>query len=159
TVTLMSPPGGGAVPAAASKHVHGGRIPYLDGWRGVALSLVVLAHFALAKDDRFAVGALGVEFFFVLSGRLMADILFVESCPLPEFFRRRFSRIFPGMAAFVGLVWAATFWSSYAFKPLAAAFALTFTLNYAMVVGHGVAVIENLWSLCIEEHAYAFLGL
>jgi peptidoglycan/LPS O-acetylase OafA/YrhL len=135
---------------------HSRRILHLDGWRGVSILLVLFGHFL--PETAFNLGALGVEMFFVLSGRLMAEILFVERFPLGQFFRRRFSRIFPGLAVFVLLVWLAAGRSSLAFKPSAVLAALTFTLNYAMVLQHGVAAIENLWSLCIEEHAYVLLG-
>lgn len=142
---------------------HQTRIRYLDGWRGISILLVLAGHFAPvtgpARSVAETIAAVGVEFFFVLSGRLMADILFVERFPLREFYKRRFSRIYPGAAVFVLLVWIATSRSSLAFKPAAVAAALTFTINYAMILQHGVAAIENLWSLCIEEHAYVLLGL
>ena len=141
---------------ATERHVHSGRITYLDGWRGLSLLLVLVGHFT--PDNGLNLATFGVELFFVLSGRLMADILFVERSPLPRFFKRRVSRIFPGMAAFVLIVWATAHGSPYAFKLSAVAFALTFTLNYAMVLHHWVQAIENLWSLCIEEHSYLLLG-
>jgi peptidoglycan/LPS O-acetylase OafA/YrhL len=118
---------------------------------------VLLGHFLLGQVTWLA--PLGVELFFVLSGRLMADILFVERFPLGEFYKRRFSRIYPGLLAFVLITWAWTRTTDLAFKPFAVATALTFTINYAMILKHGVSAIENLWSLCIEEHAYVLLGL
>jgi peptidoglycan/LPS O-acetylase OafA/YrhL len=134
------------------------RISYLDGWRGLAIALVLAGHFlAAAAPDWTAI--MGVELFFVLSGRLMADILFAENYPLPAFFKRRFSRIYPGLFVFVVATWLACSNSFLAFKLQAVATALSFTLNYAMALTHGVAAIENLWSLCIEEHAYLLLGL
>jgi peptidoglycan/LPS O-acetylase OafA/YrhL len=136
--------------------VHAGRIPWLDGWRGLSLLLVLVGHFV--PDANFGLAKLGVELFFVLSGRLIADILFVEREALPTFFVRRISRVYPGLAVFVLATWVATLPSPYAFKPLAAAAGLTFTLNYAMVLQHGVEAIENLWSLCIEEHGYLLLA-
>lgn len=141
--------------ASATPAPHQKRLKHLDGWRGLSILIVLVGHFIQAAD---AIATLGVELFFVLSGRLMADILFCERFPIGEFFRRRVSRIFPAAAAFVLIVWIASSQSPYSFKPLAVASALTFTLNYAMVIGHGVAFIENLWSLCIEEHAYLLLG-
>jgi peptidoglycan/LPS O-acetylase OafA/YrhL len=121
----------------------------------LSILFVLAGHFIAAAEP---IATTGVELFFVLSGRLMADILFCERFPIGEFFKRRFSRIFPGAAAFVLICWIAASQGPYAFKPLAVASALTFTINYAMVIGHGVAFIENLWSLCIEEHAYVMLG-
>ena len=138
------------------RHVHSRRIAFLDGWRGLSLLLVLAGHFAPA--NRLDLATLGVEAFFVLSGRLIIGILFVERSPLPLFVKRRVSRIFPGLAVFVLLVWLAARGSPYGFKVSALASALTFTLNYAMVFRHGVEAIENLWSLCIEEHVYVLLG-
>jgi peptidoglycan/LPS O-acetylase OafA/YrhL len=130
---------------------------YFDGWRGLSIVLVLVGHFI--GETRLWLSWLGVELFFVLSGRLMADILFAELYPLPAFFRRRLSRIYPSLVVFVLLTWSAAAGSSLAFKASAVVSALTFTLNYAILLHHGVAAIENLWSLCIEEHAYALLGL
>jgi peptidoglycan/LPS O-acetylase OafA/YrhL len=136
---------------------HAGRIRYLDGWRGLSILLVLVGHFPLRGQGW--VGSLGVELFFVLSGRLMADILFVERFPLPEFYKRRISRIFPAMAVFILVTWFAARGTELGFRFSAAATGLTFVINYAMALTHGVAAIENLWSLCIEEHAYVLLGL
>jgi peptidoglycan/LPS O-acetylase OafA/YrhL len=134
---------------------HQKRLTYLDGWRGVSILVVLGGHFLAGAEG---IATTGVELFFVLSGRLMADILFCERFPIGEFFKRRISRILPGAAAFVLITWLAASQSAYAFKPLAVAAALTFTINYAMVITHGVAFVENLWSLCVEEHAYVMLG-
>jgi peptidoglycan/LPS O-acetylase OafA/YrhL len=141
------------------EHVHSGRIAYFDGWRGLSILLVLVGHFL--GETRLGLSSLGVELFFVLSGRLMADILFAERYPLPDFFKRRISRVYPGLLVFVLVTWVATAMThaGLAFKAQAVAAALTFTLNYAIVLHHGVQAIENLWSLCIEEHAYLFLGV
>jgi peptidoglycan/LPS O-acetylase OafA/YrhL len=58
-----------------SIHSGSGRLSYLDGWRGLAIICVLAGHFLFIKS--FNLGPFGVELFFVLSGRLMADILFV----------------------------------------------------------------------------------
>ena len=55
-------------------------IGYLDGWRGMAILLVLIGHFYPIKAMNL--GTLGVDLFFVLSGRLMADILFVQKAKL-----------------------------------------------------------------------------
>jgi peptidoglycan/LPS O-acetylase OafA/YrhL len=52
------------------------RLAYLDGWRGLSIALVLIGHFVPVPGINL--GVLGVEFFFVLSGRLMAEILFIE---------------------------------------------------------------------------------
>ncbi|MBB6484382.1 acyltransferase family protein [Rhizobium lusitanum] len=64
-------------------------IPALDGWRGLAILIVLTGHFG---GDTVLPGlaSAGVDLFFVLSGRLMAEILFVRKIPLRLFFFRRF---------------------------------------------------------------------
>lgn len=141
---------------ARAPEPHQARIDYLDGWRGLSILLVLVGHFFALRS--YWVAPAGVECFFVLSGRLMADILFVERFPLAEFYKRRLSRIYPGLVVFVGATFAALAATEFAFKPAAAAAALTFTLNYAIVLTHRVPAIENIWSLCIEEHGYLLLG-
>ncbi|THD79285.1 MAG: acyltransferase [Phenylobacterium sp.] len=144
-----------AEPAAPVNPHH--RVHYLDGWRGVSIGLVLLGHFL--PQSMTGIANEGVEFFFVLSGRLMAEILFVDKTALPKFYRRRISRIYPAMFVFVLLTFVGMHWTALAYKPLAAAMALTFTINYGLALAHGVPAIDNLWSLCIEEHAYLLLGV
>jgi len=125
-----------AARAAAPPTSHARRLAYLDGWRGLSILLVLFGHFAM--HARSWPATLGVELFFVLSGRLMADILFVERFPLAAFYKRRVSRIFPGLAVFVVATWLAARGTALGFKLSAAASALSFTLNYAMAASHGV---------------------
>lgn len=143
--------------AAPALPPHMARIDYLDGWRGISILLVLAGHFFLLRS--WWVAPCGVECFFVLSGRLMADILFVERFPLAEFYKRRVSRVFPGLVVFALAAFLALRGTDLAFKPQALVPALTFTLNYALVFTHRVPAIENLWSLCVEEHGYLLLGV
>lgn len=135
----------------------GKHLDYLDGWRGIAVICVIVGHFWL---DDFWPGAstFGVDLFFVLSGRLMSEILFVRRAELPTFFFRRFSRIYPALFAFVVITTLAFQGTQISHGPVAAVLALTFTLNYAMVYTHPVALLDHLWSLCVEEHAYILLA-
>jgi peptidoglycan/LPS O-acetylase OafA/YrhL len=135
-----------------------GRVLYLDGWRGISLLCVLIGHFVGLRELK--IGPLGVDLFFVLSGRLMAEILFVERFPLKRFYARRFSRIFPAMLAFVLIIFVVLLKSPLMFKPPFLATALTFTYNYVAAIGHHRAdALDHLWSLCVEEHAYVLLGL
>jgi len=137
-----------------------GRIASLDGWRGIAILLVLLGHFY--PVSWINLGIFGVEFFFVLSGRLMAQILFLNKFPLPEFFFRRATRILPALICFVGIYIgvAAIIGEPFALSPVWGASAVTFTLNYLMVfTGHRTGFFDHIWSLCVEEHAYFLLGL
>lgn len=136
-----------------------GRISALDGWRGIAIALVLWGHFFPVPGVNL--GMLGVEFFFVLSGRLMADILFVKKFPLPEFFWRRASRIMPALIVFLlaAFLIAPLFHKS--FSPFWIISSMTFTINYVMTLSsyYPMEWLQQLWSLCVEEHGYLLLGL
>ena len=138
------------------------RLPYLDGWRGLAITSVLIGHFF----GMFPLGAYGVELFFVLSGRLMADILFVKQMPLPKFFRRRFSRIYPALLVLVlalgglTIVGKATGFVDEGVSLVAAISSLVFFANYAEVLGWtDGGLLGHVWSLAVEEHCYALLAL
>ncbi|MER9755118.1 acyltransferase [Mesorhizobium sp. M0166] len=133
------------------------RLAYLDGWRGLSIALVLIGHFFPVPGINL--GVLGVEFFFVLSGRLMAEILFVEHYPLKKFFKRRFSRIYPALLVFVVAAMVALSGTFIAFKWKAALTALTFTYNYAGILVTRAGALDHIWSLCVEEHAYIILAL
>src|SRR4051794_29870058 len=133
------------------------RLVYLDGWRGLSIALVLIGHFFPVPGINL--GVLGVEFFFVLSGRLMGEILFIERYPLKKFFKRRFSRIYPALLVFVAVAMVALSGTFIAFKWKAALTALTFTYNYAGILVTRAGALDHIWSLCVEEHAYVILAL
>jgi peptidoglycan/LPS O-acetylase OafA/YrhL len=132
---------------------------YLDGWRGLSIIAVLIGHYLSVPGIN--TGRLGVEMFFVLSGRLMAEILFVKKSDLPTFFKRRISRVYPVFIMFICTMWAVfgnvsgTLHLSYQ----AALSCLTFTYNYLHLYLGESPVIDHIWSLCIEEHVYILLGL
>ncbi|MCJ2060442.1 acyltransferase [Methylobacterium sp. J-048] len=142
----------------AIEHRDGQRLAFLDGWRGVAILLVLVGHF-LSDTIRPGLSVLGVDLFFVLSGRLMAEILFVRRVPLKTFFVRRFSRVYPALLVFVVAATALFYGTSLGHGVGAVATALTFTTNYAMIYSHPIAVLDHLWSLCVEEHGYLLLAV
>jgi peptidoglycan/LPS O-acetylase OafA/YrhL len=135
------------------------RLFYLDGWRGMCILAVIAGHFAPVHFIDF--GNLGVEMFFVLSGRLMADILFIEKFPLKQFYIRRFSRVWPGL--FVYVVFCVSVFarkSGFLHVGLPAATAsLTFITNYKIFLLGQTQLLDHTWSLSIEEHSYIFLGI
>jgi peptidoglycan/LPS O-acetylase OafA/YrhL len=133
------------------------RLAYLDGWRGLSITLVLIGHFFPVPGINL--GLLGVEFFFVLSGRLMAEILFIERYPLKKFFKRRFSRIYPALLVYVLVTTVALSGSFIAFKWKAALTALTFTYNYAAILFTRAGALDHIWSLCVEEHSYVTLAV
>ncbi|MER9742940.1 acyltransferase family protein [Mesorhizobium sp. M0187] len=71
-----------ALPRTAADQNARARLAYLDGWRGLSIALVLIGHFFPVPGINL--GVLGVEFFFVLSGRLMGEILFIERFPLKK---------------------------------------------------------------------------
>lgn len=134
------------------------RSAILDGWRGVAIVSVLIGHFFPLPF--FNAGRLGVELFFVLSGRLMGEILFVKKVNLPNFYWRRISRIVPVLYLYIFLSYFLTKnIDLIRLTPNAAFAGLTFTYNYLHNDGYGAAIIDHVWSLCIEEHAYIVLGV
>ena len=77
----------------------GGRLPVLDGLRGIAV-LAVMAFHAGVPGVRG--GLLGVDIFFVLSGFLITALLLAEHTrdgriSLADFWRRRLRRLMPAM--------------------------------------------------------------
>jgi peptidoglycan/LPS O-acetylase OafA/YrhL len=66
----------------ASGYSSDSRIPTLDGWRGIAILMVVVTHtgFALGRSPYFfeSLGKHGVTIFFVLSGYLITNRLILE---------------------------------------------------------------------------------
>jgi exopolysaccharide production protein ExoZ len=66
-----------------------GRLKSIDVLRGLAASAVVLRH----SDDRFLFGSIGVDFFFVISGFVMAQLYRDRSAS--QFLFDRAWRIFP----------------------------------------------------------------
>ncbi len=138
-------------------------IPYLDGWRGLAIILVMAFHFF---GPNFAfLGALGVFLFFVLSGHLISRILFVEKQDLPTFLVRRFSRIIPTFWLFSGamFIYAAFFQNPLYRTPPEEIFSTLFFLRTYfpadISIWAGKIPTGHFWSLNVEEHSYAFLAL
>jgi peptidoglycan/LPS O-acetylase OafA/YrhL len=138
------------------------RIPLLDGWRAIAIAMVLVNHVgqsfyqAEANYDfsptRF--GAFGVDIFFGLSGLLITRLLLEQwrasgSFRLPEFYIRRAFRILPPCFLFLAAYTALGFWKS----NLELVSCLLFFRNYAPMnlatFGTG-----HLWSLSVEEHFY-----
>jgi peptidoglycan/LPS O-acetylase OafA/YrhL len=135
------------------QHKH---MPYLDGWRGLAVSLLLVGHFFPVRGINL--GALGVNFFFVLSGLLMARLLFINEVPIPTFYRRRIARIFPLAYFFLAAV---TCWRLISAEPVnwSELMATATFLNNYLRPGTPVMPFGHFWSLCVEEHGYVVLAL
>lgn len=135
-------------------------IPQLDGMRGLAIFLVLLAHSAIAFTHVSAFrwvenyGNLGVQLFFVLSGFLITRIL-LDTKDTPHFFRnffvRRALRIYPlyyALLAFVvfsGLVHQhGVRWWPY----------ILYLSNIIYGAGTEPSPLAPAWSLAVEEQFY-----
>jgi peptidoglycan/LPS O-acetylase OafA/YrhL len=138
-------------------------LPGLDGWRAVAIAMVLFAHVRLpgnALEDVAAYGAVGVHLFFAISGFLITNRLLEEAetagrVSLRAFYIRRAFRILPAALAYLaalcvlgfGLGWipltggqivsSALFFRNYWVEPAARSW---YTGHY--------------WSLSVEEHFY-----
>ena len=136
------------------------RIPEWDGWRGLAILLVLVGHFTFSKwvwEER-----MGVDVFFVLSGMLMSNILFVDRMPLKDFYIRRISRVIPALVVFLLGAVAVSLLVQYEFHPIEFVASLLFIRTYfpadpqlfttPLPIGH-------LWSLSVEEHSYIIMSL
>jgi peptidoglycan/LPS O-acetylase OafA/YrhL len=133
-------------------------IPYLDGWRGLAILFLLIGHFFPVSGINL--GAVGVNLFFVLSGALMARILFIDRVPLPVFYQRRIARILPAVFFFlVAIVLAhAIFGKQIDWTETAAA--ATFLNNYFPgAPGAAIMPFGHIWSLSVEEHSYIVLSI
>src|SRR4029078_3377116 len=78
-------------------------IAYLDGWRGMAIVLVLVAHF-LGTGHYIDAGRFGVDIFLVLFGMLISGTLFLKNIPLFTFYQRRISRIIPAFFLFTIII-------------------------------------------------------
>ena len=84
-------------------------IPTLDGWRAIAISLVLLSHSARSSATAEHLGFLGVALFFGISGYLICTKLLVErersgKISLKRFYWRRGFRILPGSLIYLGVI-------------------------------------------------------
>jgi peptidoglycan/LPS O-acetylase OafA/YrhL len=123
----------------------------------LAIGGVIVDHFGTSAGINL--GRLGVELFFVLSGRLMAQILFIDAVHLGPFFYRRFSRVYPTVITLVfGLLAASWILHKPLINAVGALSALTYTYNYMSISSYRAGAIDHLWSLCVEEHTYLYLG-
>lgn len=143
-------------------HKSRGRIPTLDGWRGVAILLVVISHAAIAL--RFAhcggLGQHGVVLFFVLSGFLITSLLLREEestgeIDLRTFYIRRVFRLVPCvlvyLEAIIILDWGR---NPRPYTTTEILSCLFFFRNFVDAAGFHATATGQFWSLSIEEQFY-----
>lgn len=136
------------------------RVDYLDGWRGMAILLVLMAHFFHVREIN--VGRMGVDVFFVLSGMLMSNILFVKKVPLITFYKRRISRILPVFFIFITTVSLCSLIFGLSNEHTDYLYNLFFLRAYypeSPDLWHTGLPVGHLWSLNVEEHSYIILSL
>jgi peptidoglycan/LPS O-acetylase OafA/YrhL len=133
-------------------------IPYLDGWRGVAIGTLLIGHFFPVPGINLA--HVGVHLFFVLSGLLMARILFINPMPLALFYKRRIARVFPTVFLFLIVILVAYLGSGQSVSWRESLAAATFLNNYFPGQPAGAVMpFGHIWSLSVEEHSYLVLSL
>jgi len=137
------------------------RIPTLDGWRGIAILLVLVDHLQPLRYGQPTniwtnwIGQHGVTVFFVLSGFLITTKLMQEQAAtghirLGRFYLRRCFRLMPcawTYLLFVLLIRGATFTTSGEFASCILFFRNSLTLE-------GFPTTLHFWSLSIEEQFY-----
>lgn len=130
---------------------------YLDGWRGLAIAFLLVGHFFPVRGIDF--GQIGVNLFFVLSGLLMAGLLFIQKTPINVFYKRRISRIIPALFFFLlALLPLSAVTGQIVVWPEWIAAALLIN-NYLTDLGHITMPVGHVWSLSVEEHSYIALSL
>lgn len=131
-------------------------IPYLDGWRGLAIVCLLLGHFF--PVDGLNLGTVGVALFFVLSGLLMGRVLFIQKTPLLIFYQRRISRVMPSVAVYLLVIAAIFLIAGRDIVSIELISAMTFTNNYFMAEKDTMPY-GHIWSLSVEEHSYIILSI
>ena len=138
------------------------RILTLDGWRGIAILLVLAEH---AGWEHFqhqtwaGLGSLGVDIFFVLSGYIITARLIEEqektsTIGLSSFYVRRAFRILPVVGCYLGVLLGLSLWLPMDIHPAQIAGSLLFFRNYQYAAQPAGVYTAQFWSLSIEEHFY-----
>lgn len=151
----LSPTAEIAAPLACD--LPGRRVAALDGIRGLAILVVMIGH-----AGWLAMGAAGVDMFFVLSGYLITGLLLDERqqtghVRFYHFYARRFLRLAPALLLVVTLYVIASALLHMGFRRavedavLAVGYAANWTLAFGM---DRPRFLAHTWSLCIEEQYY-----
>jgi peptidoglycan/LPS O-acetylase OafA/YrhL len=151
-----------------------GRLQVLDAFRAVAIFSVIAFHYlwcwappayphnlygyGRVYSHWLSLGTLGVQFFFMISGFVI--LMTLESCrTLPEFWFRRFARLYP---AYV-LVMLASYAITHFFGPLELRSTATDLLAGFVFMppdlAGGTFVDLAFWSLLVEGQFYLSVGL
>ena len=163
--------------SVSGQSASGGRIAYLDSFRGIALLLIVGFHsFArwpelypyggrYARVALFDGGGAGVGLFFAISGYVI--LMTLEKCTgIKEFLYRRWLRLFPGMLICSAIIYstAGYFRERPAGAPVIWSLlpGLTFvdSVWWLRIFGFRAPPLEgSFWTLYLEFRFYVFSGV
>jgi peptidoglycan/LPS O-acetylase OafA/YrhL len=158
-----------AAPVIASARRPLSYLPTLDGWRAIAVLMVVYAHTIKADlPDRVRRLPLwyGVDIFFGISGLLICSRLLEERArdgriSLRGFYIRRVFRIFPAAWTYLAVLALLTAAGVLYVGPADILGSLLSVWNYypanQFPPGGSAWFTRHFWSLAVEEHFYLFL--
>ena len=140
--------------------------PSLDGWRAVAVVLVIGEHLKnnIGSNSIYAkiaslvfFGRLGVDIFFVLSGFLITSILLKEKIKtgkinIGRFFLRRVLRIFPVLYLYL----ICCFLLNQFFQPNIAYISFIWPAICVSNIIYSDPMLAHTWTLSVEEQYYLF---
>lgn len=135
----------------------GPRIRALDGWRGIAILMVILSHYpyrmvTYSGSPLWTLGQHGVTVFFVLSGYLITSKLIERDIDLRRFYVRRFFRLMPVAWVYLLSLVALHYLLNVQYNMSAGSVpALFFYRNFC---GDQHALTNHFWSLSVEEQFY-----
>jgi peptidoglycan/LPS O-acetylase OafA/YrhL len=133
-------------------------LPTLDGWRAIAILLVLWHHATMslytAESDYWGssvsrYGAFGVDVFFAISGLLITTLLLRQGVQLRPFYIRRAFRILPPLFVFLAVAVVLG-----RMQPGPELWSSLFLFRNYLPNGLGGHTSGHLWSLSIEEHFY-----
>jgi len=144
-------------------------LPTLDGWRGVAIALVLFSHAtgsaAIAPDALVTLshstpltGAVGVQIFFCISGFLITHLLLREESrhgriAWGNFFARRALRLFPTYFAYLAVIALAGAWLQWELTWRNFAPSLLFSQG-VWWRRYEIWEFSHFWSLALEQQFY-----
>jgi peptidoglycan/LPS O-acetylase OafA/YrhL len=141
--------------------------PALDGIRALAVLIVMAYHFG--ANQWLEGGVITVDWFFVLSGFLITNLLLDErnresSISLRGFYHRRILRLFPAMYAFLGFILLVSpILYANGYEDIFAEIGAAALYSYQLLLGffgfgseESPRVLLHLWTLSVEEWFYFF---